>query len=321
MPVIPSSFAAPPWLRNGHVQTVLPVLLPRRRGALGRKEILELADGDFVELRWHEAGHKRLAILSHGLEGSAEAIYIRGLARTLIRAGWDVLAWNYRGCGGVTNRLLRSYHSGESDDLRQVVNHAHATGSYGQIALIGFSLGGNITLKYLGEAPPLAEIVAAVAVSAPVDLASSAKALDDRQGNRLYLRRFLKTLTAKMQAKSARFPGQLNVEGVQAIQTIREFDDRFTAPMHGFVDADDYWKRASSLPHLPAIRVPALLLNAQDDPLLAAPSFPTELASTSPHLHLETPAHGGHVGFLDVRLRPWHERRIVEFLNAHVCRV
>lgn len=317
MPVIPSSFAAPPWLRNGHVQTVLPVLLPRRRGIQGRKEILELADGDFVELRWHEAGHKRLAILSHGLEGSAEAIYIRGLARTLIRAGWDVLAWNYRGCGGVTNRLLRSYHSGESDDLRQVVNHA--AGNYGQIALIGFSLGGNITLKYLGEAPPSAQVVAAIAVSAPVDLASSAKALDDRQGNRLYLRRFLKTLTAKMQAKSALFPGQLNVEGVQAIQTIREFDDRFTAPMHGFVDADDYWKRASSLPHLPAIRVPALLLNAQDDPLLAAPSFPAELASTSPHLHLESPAHGGHVGFLDACLRPWHERRIVEFLSEHVC--
>lgn len=314
MPVVTSSYRAPRWLGNGHVQTVLPVLLPRRPAMPGKKEILELADGDFVELRWHLAGHRRLAILSHGLEGSAEALYIRGLARVLAREGWDVLAWNFRGCGGVANRLLRSYHSGESDDLRQVVNHA--AGHYEKIVLTGFSLGGNITLKYLGEAEPPPQVIGAVAVSAPVDLTSSALALDDRPGNRVYLRRFLKTLTAKMVAKAGLFAGQLDVSGIGLIRTIREFDHRFTAPLHGFLSAEDYWARASSLPHLPQIRVPALLLNAQDDPLLAAPSFPQGLAAESPHLHLEMPPHGGHVGFLDARLRPWHEARVAGFIHA-----
>lgn len=314
MPVVTSSYQAPRFLRNGHVQTVLPVFLPRARPPQPRHERLELSDGDFVDLRWYHAGHQRLAILSHGLEGSAEAIYMRSMAATLLHAGWNVLAWNFRGCGGVANRLPRSYHSGESNDLRSVIDHASA--AYEKIALIGFSLGGNITLKCIGEMPAHPHIVAAVAVSAPVDLASSAQVLDARPGNRVYLKRFLNTLRVKMEAKSRLFPDKLDVRGIRAIHAIKDFDDRFTAPMHGFRDADDYWARASALPHLKKIRVPFLLLNALNDPLLTTPSFPQEMAVHSDLFHLETPDYGGHVGFLDHRLRGWHERRAADFIGA-----
>lgn len=314
MPVVTSSYRAPRFLRGGHVQTILPTFLPRAAPPPPKHQRLELADGDFLDLSWYHAGNKRLAILSHGLEGSAEAIYIRSMTAALLHAGWNVLAWNFRGCGGVENRLPRSYHSGESGDLRAVIDHA--SDAYPQIALVGFSLGGNITLKCIGELPPHPQIVAAVAVSAPVDLASSARVLDDRTDNRIYLKRFLKTLIGKMEAKARRFPQNVKVKGIRSIRTIKEFDDRFTAPLHGFFDADDYWERASSLPHLKKLTVPALLLNALNDPLLTTPSFPHELAFHSEFLHLETPNEGGHVGFLDYRLRGWHERRVVEFIGA-----
>lgn len=314
MPLVTSAYIAPRLLRSGHVQTVLPTFLPRARPPQPRHERLELSDGDFLDLRWHAAGHPRLAILSHGLEGSADAIYIRSMTAALLAAGWDVLAWNFRGCGGVENRLARSYHSGESEDLRSVIRHASA--GYEKIALIGFSLGGNITLKCVAETSPMPQVAAAVAVSAPVDLASSARALDDRHGNLIYLKRFLNTLIVKMEGKARLFPDKVDVTGIRSLRTIREFDDRFTAPLHGFLDAEDYWARASSLPHLPRLSVPALLLNAQNDPLLDTPSFPRELAASSPYLHLETPDYGGHVGFLDHRLRGWHERRVVEFIGA-----
>jgi predicted alpha/beta-fold hydrolase len=238
------------------------------------------------------------------------------MARTLANHGWDVLAWNYRSCGDLPNRLLRSYHSGESGDLRLVIDHAALT--YHRIALIGFSLGGNITLKYAGESPPHPAVQAAIAISAPVDLASSARALDQRRGNRLYLHRFLKTLLAKTAAKARQFPRSIDSARLAKIRTIRDFDEHVTAPLHGFAGAEDYWSRASSLPHLTNIRVPALLLNALNDPLLDTPSFPTAAALETIGFHLETPAHGGHVGFPDFRpdWQPWHERRVLEFLES-----
>lgn len=319
MPLLTSSYNAPSWLRGGHRQTILPVLLPRRASPWQRRERLELPDGDFLDLGWLQSGHARLALLSHGLEGSMEAIYIRGMAHTLHQAGWDVLGWNYRSCGGIENRLMRSYHSGESDDLRHVI--AHAAQSYEKIALVGFSLGGNISLKSVGEQMAHPFVKAAVAVSSPVDLASCALLLDENPRNKLYLKRFLDTLKAKTLAKARRFPelrDRLNGrDGVNAVRTIREFDNRITAPVHGFADAEDYWARASALPHLAQIQIPSLLLSAKDDPLLGAASFPEDIARHSPHFHLEAPAHGGHVGFLDFQagLQPWSERRVRMFLD------
>jgi predicted alpha/beta-fold hydrolase len=316
VPIIPSAFHPPWYLRNGHAQTILPVLLPRQVLLSFERERLELGDGDFLDLDWSRSGRKRVAILSHGLEGSSRNGCIRGMAAALIAAGWDVLAWNFRGCGGEANRLLRFYHSGDTGDLAAVIEHA--AGAYEQIALIGFSLGGNVTLKYLGEGRTHPAVVAGVGISVPVDLAASCESLDHRWENRIYLRRLLKLLIARVQAKARQFP-ELDTAGAQAIRTFAEFDGRYTAPLHGFLDAGDYWARSSARQFLPRIILPTLLLNARNDPFLAPQCFPWEEAETNPALFLEAPESGGHVGFMDNLthgLQPWSELRAVEFLTS-----
>lgn len=318
MPVIPSEFCPPFLLRNGHVQTILPVLLPRRLDVAYQREALELSDGDFLELDWSRHGNRRLAIVTHGLEGGTNGGYVRGTVSAMNAAGWDALAWNFRGCGSVLNRHVRFYHSGDTGDIREVI--AHAASTYDRLVLIGFSLGGNVTLKYLGEAPPHPKIVAAAAISVPVDLTSSARKLDELFSNRIYLRRFLTSLVSKIEAKARHYPGELNIEGARAIRSFREFDDRYTAPIHGFRDAAEYWERASSRQFLPNITVPTLLLSARNDPFLTPECFPFPEAEASSYLHLEAPESGGHVGFLDLAngLQPWSERRVVGFLNERL---
>ncbi len=273
-----------------------------------------MEDGDFLDLDWAKRGASRLVILSHGLEGSSNQTYIRGMGAEMQRAGWDVLAWNFRGCSGEPNRLPRAYHSGETQDLRTVV--ALAGRRYEKIALVGFSLGGNVTLKFVGESSPPEKVIGAVAISTPIDLESCADALDTRFGNRIYLYRFLVSLIARIEAKSERFPDRIDALGARRIRTIRAYDDRFTAPLHGFRDATDYWTQSSSRQFLPQISVPTLLLNARNDPLLAEAAFPEVEARANPNLFLEAPTSGGHVGFLDRRdgWRPWSERRVAEFV-------
>jgi predicted alpha/beta-fold hydrolase len=318
MPLIRSSFNPPPLLRNGHLQTVLGALLRRRMDGGFECERLELPDGDFLDLRWLRRGSDRLAILSHGLEGSADDGSMRGMAMALRDAGWDALAWNFRGCSGEPNRLARFYHSGETADLGAVIRHGTGSGRYSRVALIGFSLGGNLILKYLGEAPPHPAVTVAAAISAPIDLAASAHVLDQQWDNRIYLRRFMRRLLTKVEAKALHFPDELDVRGSRSIRTFRQFDDRFTAPLHGFRDAADYWARSSALQFLPRITVPALLINALDDPFLAPSCFPTAEAERSPAFHLEAPRSGGHLGFLDLRhgFQPWTESRVPEFFKT-----
>jgi uncharacterized protein len=317
MPLIPSAFHPPFFLRNGHVQTILPVLLPRRVRAGFVRERLELPDGDFLDLDWLRHGAPRLAILAHGLEGSSTQTYIRGMAAALAEAGWDVLAWNFRGCSGEPNRLPRAYHSGETEDLRAVITRAVA--EYPALALAGFSLGGNVVLKYLGETPPHPAIRAAVAICAPIDLGACARKLDQNRSNRLYLHRFLVSLIEKIEAKAQIFPDLVDSNGARGMRSFQQFDNRYTGPMHGFRDADDYWTRSSARQFLPQITVPTLLLQPRNDPFLAPEAYPWPEAEANPHLFLEAPASGGHVGFLDFRhgLQPWSERRTAEFLGQH----
>ncbi len=324
LPFLPrSTFRPPPGLRNRHVQTILPALLPRRRLPLPyRRERLELPDGDFLDLGWLRGADRgrRLAVLTHGLEGDAEAGYIRGMARALLAAGWDVLAWTLRGCGPEPNRLARFYHAGETGDLRAVITHGAAQG-YPAVALVGFSLGGNLLLKSLGESPAHPAVAAAATFSVPVDLAASTRALDGRRSNRLYLRRFLQTLTAKVAAKARRFPEHLDATDLRRVRGFGDFDDRYTARLHGFRDAADYWGRSSARGYLAGIRVPTLLVNARDDPFLPFPAcFPRAEAEANPDFFFEAPGHGGHVGFVDFRDpagtgRTWAERRAVAFLG------
>ncbi len=315
MPVIRSQFNPPLLLRNAHLQTLLPVISRRKTRLPYERERLELADGDFLDLDWLHAPGSDLAILSHGLEGSSQDVTICGMARALHRSGWNVLAWNYRGCSEELNRLPRLYHSGETADLALVIEHAFRC--FPRIALIGFSLGGNLVLKYLGEARPHSAVACAAAISAPVNLAASARALDQRRTNRLYLRRLIATLVRKVKAKAKHFPKQIDASQTKGIHGFEDFDGRFTAPVHGFRDADDYWTRSSSRQFLRQIAVPTLMLSAQDDPFLTSDCFPFEEAEASAHVFLEAPASGGHLGFCQslTGKESWAERRIVEFLS------
>ena len=316
MPVIESAFQTEEWLRNGHVQTVLAAL---RRVPFGRhwsEETLEVADGDFLTLEWWRTGSSRLAVLGHGMEGSSRSAYIRGLGRVLAGAGWDVVAWNLRGCGVRSNRGPGWYHSGQTEDLRAVLARVFKEG-YAAVALVGFSLGGNLLLKYLGEGGVNPVVRAAVAVSAPLDLEASAAALDGRWANRLYLWNFMRSFRARISEKRRSFPAWFQGRPLRP-RSIAEFDAWYTAPSHGFSSAKAYWRSCSASAFLSDIRTPTLLLSARDDPFLTPESFPLRVADASQYLWLEAPPNGGHVAFLNVSdgLRPWWEERVRAFLDA-----
>ncbi|MEL6445343.1 MAG: alpha/beta fold hydrolase [Bacteroidota bacterium] len=315
------AYQPPWWLRSGHAQTVFASLGRGVPPVPYRRERLDTDDGDFLDLDWlaHEpSGSPRpLAVVAHGLEGNTHRPYMVGMARTLHEAGFDVLAWNFRGCSEEPNRLLRSYHSGATDDLRRVLQHAERS-AYTTFALVGFSLGGNLTLKYLAEEAGTApgRIAAAVAISVPVDLAAGAAHLArwDNQGYMLY---FMRKLRRKVYEKAQRYPA-LSTKGLDRMRTFQAFDDAYTAPIHGFRDADDYWARCSAKPHLHRIAVPTLLLNAADDPFLPPACYPHAEAEANSKVTLEVSAYGGHVGFVTREGAYWSERRAAAFFAEHV---
>ena len=324
MPVVKQSAYRPAvYLRNGHLQTILPSTLRRVPGVHYRRERLELPDGDFVNLDWAQAGAaptRRLGVISHGLEGDSHRPYVRGMARAFTRAGIDALAWNYRGCGGEPNRLPRAYHLGDTVDLAAVVAHAIA-GGYEEIFLTGFSAGGNVTLKYLGEAPGQVppQVRRAAVFSVPTDLKAGSENIS-RWQNRVYLHRFMRSLRQKMRQKAAQLPGHFDLTGLDELRDFPAFDDRYTAPMHGFASADAYYADSGSGRYLGGIGVPTLLVNALNDPLLPPSCFPREAAEASRFLYLETPQAGGHVGFADGRPdgEYYSERRAIDFLTRTV---
>jgi uncharacterized protein len=308
-----SDYRAPWWLPGGHLQTIVPSLFRRVPVVTAERERLELEDGDFLDLAWSGKTSKRLAILSHGLEGNCDAAYIQGMARALVREGYDALAWNFRGCGTEPNRLLSFYHSGATEDLDAVIRHALAVHPAETIDLVGFSLGGNLTLKYLGEERVRSEkIRRTVAFSVPCDLADSSAKLSE-PGNRIYMTRFLRSLREKLRVKDGIFPGELDLGDLWNVRNFLEFDDRFTAPLHGFKDANDYWTRSSCRQFLPAIRIPTLLVNAVNDPFLGERCYPREEAEGSEWFYLEMPEEGGHMGFS----RFWATSRALDFVSQN----
>jgi uncharacterized protein len=317
MPLITESSYRPPlWLPGGHAQTIFPALFRKIVPVTCLRERLELDDGDFLDLEWSGRNRPKLAILSHGLEGHLHGGYIQGMAAALVKIGYDVLAWNFRGCGDEPNRLLSFYHSGATHDLAAVIDHAEKSHPAKSIDLIGFSLGGNMTLKYLGECGTglPGKIRRSVAFSVPCDLADSSDKLSSF-ANRLYMDRFLRSLRKKLQVKNQAHPGKLNLDGLEMIRSFQQFDDRFTAPLHGFKDANDYWTRSSCRQFIPAISIPTLLVNAANDPFLGTKCYPREEAENSESFYFEIPKTGGHVGFPETG-GYWSERRAVEFLST-----
>jgi len=325
MPLVAHSSYQPPfYMFNGHVQTIVPSLWRSVPEVRYQRERIETEDGDFLDLDWSrqpQGAGDTLGIVSHGLEGDASRPYVRGMVRALNQAGFDALAWNYRSCSGEMNRLLRSYHLGDTDDLDFVVRYALGSGHYQRVFLTGFSAGGNVTLKYLGEKPERvpAQVARAAVFSVPTDLKSSSYQIS-RPENRVYMHRFLKSLRAKIRQKAVLLPGQVDVSDLDKLINFPQFDSRFTAPMHGFTSADDYYERSSSGRYLAGIRIPTLLVNAENDPFLAPSCFPRDAAAQSRFVFLETPPEGGHVGFAEGPPdgEYYSERRALEFLTAEV---
>lgn len=322
MPHIPrSSFQPPFYLRNTHLQTVYPNIFRRVKGVSYRRSRIETPDNDFIDLDFSFGDSDKAVVIAHGLEGCSGRPYVLGLVKALNAAGWDAVAWNFRGCSGEPNLQLRSYHSGDTGDLETVLCHVLQNCHYRHLALAGFSIGGNIILKYLGEREKTVDsvICGAVVLSVPCDLHGAAMKMAE-PSNRLYMWRFLRMLHEKIRAKMDRFSGLIDDHDYRHIRTFKDFDDRYTAPLHGFKDAEDYWAGAASKPFLRRISVPTLLINALDDPFLPQTCYPYEEADKNPFFHLETPEYGGHVGFVSFKDngRYWSEIRCIQFLQEHV---
>ncbi|MFM7859239.1 MAG: YheT family hydrolase [Flammeovirgaceae bacterium] len=320
MPLInQSSYSHPFYLFNGHIQTIVPSIFRTVEGVTYTRQRLELPDGDFLDIDWLNNDAQRLVIISHGLEGSSHRHYVKGMANYFFDRGWSALAWNCRGCSGEMNRLPKFYHHGATEDLKAVVDHAIEKG-YNQIALVGISMGGSMTLKYFGEhgAQLPYPVKCAAVFSVPCHLGDSARELD-KPHQKFYLNRFLKKLSKKIEKKSILFPNIISHTGFKHIQSFREFDNRYTAPLHGFQNADDFYERASSGPYIEKIQRPVLIVNALNDPFLPVTCFPFQVARTHPLVWLETPRAGGHVGFsLKGKKENWMELRAFEFTQQYI---
>ena len=315
--LIQSTYSTKFPVNNGHLETIIPYFLRQVPKVPFGRERINTKDGDFLDLDWHRANNSKLVVLSHGLEGCSESNYIMGLTRHLSSFGYDVLAWNNRGCSGETNNLLKMYHSGASYDLREVLNHVFHNTNYQEINLVGFSMGGNITLKYLGEeANNLnSRIKKAVAVSVPISLADCAEALS-KGFSKVYARTFIRRIIKKLHIKTERFPDyDPDFKTLNKIWDFEEFDDRITAPINGFENAQDYWDQSSSMHYLKDIQLKTLIVNALNDPFLKKRCYPFEELKNHAYIDFETPLRGGHVGFVQTGLNDvWIDKRITEYL-------
>jgi predicted alpha/beta-fold hydrolase len=280
-------------------------------------------DADFFDLDFSIVGSKTLILLIHGLEGSAESKYMTATANHVNNLGLDAVCFNLRGCSGEDNLLLATYHSGKTEDVAFVVEHLLDNYNYENIVLVGFSLGGNLTLKYLGEnAENLSsKIKGGIAVSVPVHIASAEKEMDKLK-NKLYMEIFFKTMKNKVLEKAHKFPAyNLDKDKLFKATKFKHLEYLYTVPVFGFKTPEDYWNKASSKQYLLKINKPVLLINAKDDTFLSKECFPFEEAKKSEFFHLEIPNYGGHVGFMS-SFKPdenkWLENRIAQFIQKNI---
>jgi predicted alpha/beta-fold hydrolase len=294
-----------------------------RRQHLGgvRRERFDTPDGDFVDVDWFGgAPDAPLLLVLHGLEGTIRSHYIGGLFRLAAARGWRAAVMYFRSCSGELNRLPRFYHSGDTGDVDHVLRVLTEREPAVRIGAVGVSIGGNVLLKWLGEQAEAApkSLAGAVAISVPFDLAACARRMDQGLQKALYTASFMRSFRQKTRAKARAFPGFVDLEAALRAQTFAAYDRAVTAPLHGFADEEDYWRRSSSGPYLARIRRPTLLINALDDPFIPPSSLP-DPRLLPPAVRAEFVLHGGHVGFVEGRpwrATSWAERRAVEFLAS-----
>ena len=321
MPIIESQGYYPDILfRNGHLNTIITNLFRKVNDLNYDRKRIYTPDNDFLDLDFSKVDSDVLVIVLHGLEGSSKSLYIKGVIKAFNKTGWDAVAVNLRSCSGEPNLLFSSYHSGKTDDVDIVLDYISANCHYKKILMMGFSLGGNIVLKYAGEkAQNVAPIIKGFAgVSVPCDLTSASENLG-KISNRIYLLRFLKTLKKKVRQKKDKFPqSTLTIAAIENIKNFLDFDNLYTAPAHGFDDAFDYWEKCSCKKFLNTICIPSYLINALDDPFLTNSCFPFEEANKNSNFYFEAPKYGGHVGFKEKMTSSsefWHEKKIIAFFK------
>jgi len=300
MALVDPAYRAPRWLPGAHAQTIVAATLIPRPPVEYRRERWDTPDGDFIDLDFSLpepiAEDAPVVVLFHGLEGNSASHYARALMHAAADRGWRGVVAHFRGCSGEENRLARAYHSGDSDEGDWILRRVRARWPGAPLHVVGVSLGGNMLAKWLGERQEDASFVrAAASICAPLDLAAGGDALG-RGFNLVYTRMFLATLKKKALAKILRFPGVARADAIAAARDLYDFDNEFTAPVHGFRDTADYWHRASGKPWLRTVKIPHLVLNALNDPFVPARSLPRP-ADVSTFVRLEQPRDGGHVGF------------------------
>jgi uncharacterized protein len=321
-----SEFQPARWLRNRHLQTIFPSLpipgIPRPPMV---RETLELPDGDVTVVDWltevpATTATSPLLIVLHGLESSAQSTYARQLLHAASAHGWRAAVLHFRDCGDYRNRLPRRYHAGETNDIRYFLRKLRTDGHQGPLLAAGFSLGGNVLLKYLGESGSDTPLIAAAAVSVPLNLHAAATALS-KGFSRFYQRYLLKRMKRSIVRKFNRYTSAFDWDRAMNARTFAEFDDAVTAPLHGFADKNEYYDRCSSVRFLDRIERPVLIINALDDPFMTPDVIPDE-SGVSEFVTIEVSEHGGHVGFIDGGT-PWRPRyyvpqRIIGFLEPHL---
>ena len=307
------------WCRNPHLQTLWPVIFRRWLRPPLRRERLELPDGDFADLDWSLNNNGPIVILFHGLEGGSKSHYARSMLTTLPRYGMRVVLMHFRGCSGEANRLARAYHSGDTGDIDFLVRTLKAREPNTPLAAIGYSLGGNALLKWLGEQGEQAPVQCAAAISVPFLLLESSRHLN-RGFARFYQWHLLKSLKKSVRRKAEKFSPPAPLDEVARMKSFYQFDNHITGPLHGFRDAMHYYTASSSRQYLNRIRIPTLLVHATDDPFMPARVIPGT-AELSPAITLALQHHGGHVGFVagrwPWRARYWLEERIPAWLKQN----
>ena len=319
MPIQDSTYKTPYFFKNGFVSTVYSGLFRNVNGVNQERERMTLSDGDFLDLDWSFSNEKtnKLCILLHGLEGDAKRPYMIGTSKLFNQNNIDTVNVNFRGCSGEPNLKYRSYHSGATEDLVDVIQYILSTRDYSDIYIKGFSLGGNMTLKYLGENEQIpSQIKAAVAVSVPCSLYGSCKELHTLK-NRPYHDMFKSYLKEKLRQKQKLFPDKISDSDIKAIKTLKDFDDFYTSKAHGFKNAMDYYEKSSSLQYLKNIKIPTLVINALNDSFLSHDCYPVKDAKHNPNLYLEMPKHGGHVGFVGKNNIYYNETKALDFILSH----